>query len=172
MKKYDFFKKDGLRPSAEQLLQTKVFYQHSGEIYAHFDKWKDIDRFFFIPLYLEMTYSLGWVAEIAPDPVWLGSFVRCNLAHPDLFQVQCPQCHQPVQPFRYVGSPLSGSVHLEYECSCGKKGSETVSGWQARATALRDQITADAPRLRQYKKHHPDTALATIDDLREYLKTL
>ena len=86
MDKYNFFKKGGLRPTAEQLLDTKLFYQNSVDIYAHYDQWKDDDRFYFTPLYLEMTYSCGWVAEIAPDPVWLGSFVRCTLEHQDLFQ--------------------------------------------------------------------------------------
>ncbi|MBQ1708659.1 MAG: hypothetical protein II026_06305 [Bacteroidales bacterium] len=92
MKKYNFFKTDGKMPSQEQLLYTQLFYRNAPEIYAHFDEWKDNDRFYFIPLYLQMTYSCGWVAEVAPDPVWLGSFVRCTLEHPDLFQYQCPSC--------------------------------------------------------------------------------
>ena len=152
MQKYDFFKKGGLRPSEEQLLHTQVFYRHSSGIYAHFDKWKDIDSFYFLPLYLEMTYTCGWTAEMAPDPVWLGSFIQCNLKHPDLFQVTCPHCKQPVYPYRYAGSPLSGRVDLEYECSCGRKGYETVSGWHIRANALRDQIKADTPRFRKYER--------------------
>ena len=87
MEKYDFFKKDGVRPSEEQLRLTKQFYQNAPEIYAHFNEWKDIDKLYFIPLYMEMTYSCcGWVAEMAPDPVWLGSFVRCTLEHPELFE--------------------------------------------------------------------------------------
>lgn len=153
----------------EHWLDTILFFRNYREIFRRFDDWKDIDRFYFIPLYLEMTYSLGWVAEIAPDPVWLGSFVRCNLEHPDLFQVQCPQCKQLVYPFRYAGSPLSGRVDLEYECSCGQKGFETVSGWRLRANALRDQIAADTPRFRKYKKHHRDTVLATVVDLLEFM---
>ena len=65
MEKYDFFKKDGVRPSEEQLRLTKLFYQNAPEIYAHFNEWKDIDKFYFIPLHMEMTYSCsGWVAEI------------------------------------------------------------------------------------------------------------
>ena len=68
-----------MRPTEEQRLRTKVFYQNAGEIYARYDDWKDNDKFYFIPLYLEMTYSCGWVAEIAQDPVSLGSFVRCTL---------------------------------------------------------------------------------------------
>ena len=150
MEKYDFFKKDGVRPSEEQLRLTKLFYRNAGEIYARFDEWKDIDKFYFIPLYMEMTYSCGWVAEIAPDPVWLGSFVRCTLEHPELFQFKCPKCGQTVYPYRYVGSPLSGRVDLEGRCDCGWEGFEMVSGWRSRAIALRDQIANDR---RQYRKH-------------------
>ena len=48
MKEYNFFKKDGHRPSQEQLLDTKLFYQNAPEIYARFDEWKFIDKFYFI----------------------------------------------------------------------------------------------------------------------------
>ena len=93
MDKYNFFKQGGERSTAEQLLDTKLFYQHSAEIYARFNEWKDNDKFYFIPLYLQMTYCCaGWVAEMAPDPVWLGSFVRCTQEHPELFQYKCPNC--------------------------------------------------------------------------------
>lgn len=74
MEKYNFFKKDGLRPSQEQLLDTKLFYQNAPEIYARFEEWKDIDRFYFIPLYMEMTYSCGWVPSCAAH--W--SIRRCS----------------------------------------------------------------------------------------------
>ena len=62
MDKNNFFKKDALRPTEEQRLLTKPFYRNSNVIYAHFDEWKDIDRFYFIPLYLEMTCQIlcGW----------------------------------------------------------------------------------------------------------------
>ena len=71
MDKYSFFKKGGARPTAGQRLDTKLFYQNSVDIYAHYAEWKDIDKFYFIPLHMEMTYSCGsWVAEMAPDPVW------------------------------------------------------------------------------------------------------
>ena len=55
MDKYNFFKQGGERPTAEQLLDTKLFYQHSTEIYAHFDEWKDNDKFYFISLFMQMT---------------------------------------------------------------------------------------------------------------------
>lgn len=78
MDKNQFFKKDALRPTGEQRLLTQEFYRNANVIYRRFDDWKDVDRFYFISLYLEMTYCInGIVAELAPNPVWLGSFVRC-----------------------------------------------------------------------------------------------
>ena len=166
MKKYNFFKQDAVRPTEEQRLQTKVFYESAGEICARFDEWKDDDRFYFIPLYLEMTYSCaGWVAEMAPDPVWLGSFVRCTLEHPELFQFKCPTCGKTVLPYRYCGSPLSGRVDLEGNCSCGWNGYESVTGWRLRAVALRETLESDSPRFVKAKLFHWGTKASTIEEL-------
>lgn len=170
MKKYNFFKQDALRPTEEQRLRTKLFYQNSVEIYARFDDWKDIDKFYFIPLYMEMTYSCGWVAEIAPDPVWLGSFVRCTLEHPDLFQYRCPACGKVVHPYRYTGSPLSGIVHLEGRCECGWHCVEEVSGWRLRANSLRDQIASDKLRCRRFRLLHLGAEALTVEELLEWLR--
>lgn len=166
MDKYNFFKQGGTRPTAEQLLDTNLFYQNSVDIYAHYDQWKDDDRFYFIPLYLQMTYSCaGWVAEIAPDPVWLGSFVRCTLEYPELFHYNCPDCGNTVRPYRYVGSPLSGVVHLEGRCDCGWHGNDEVSGWRIRATTLRDQVASDKLRYNKYKLFHYRAKPCTVEDL-------
>ncbi len=170
MDKNNFFKKDALRPTEEQRLLTKPFYRNANVIYAHFDEWKDIDRFYFIPLYLEMTYSVaGIVSELAPDPVWLGSFVRCTLEHPDLFQYTCPKCGKTVHLFRYVGSPLSGRVDLEGYCNCGWKGFETVSGWFKRGEALREQIASDRLRHVKYNLLCIKDETASIDKLITWL---
>lgn len=170
MQKYNFFKTDGKMPSQEQLRDTQLFYRNAPEIYARFDEWKDSDRFYFIPLYLQMTHSCGWVAEMAPDPVWLGSFVKTTLDHPDLFQYQCPHCGKPVFPYRYAGSPLSGRVDLEGRCHCGWKGFESVTGWRIRATALRDQIASDKARYRKYRLLHPGAEASTVGKLLEWLR--
>ena len=169
MEKYDFFKKDGVRPSEEQLRLTKLFYRNAGEIYARFDEWKDNDKFYFIPLFMEMTYSCGWVAEMAPDPVWLGSFVRCTLEHPELFQFKCPKCGQTVYPYRYVGSPLSGRVDLEGRCDCGWEGFEMVSGWRQRAICLREHIDRDTLRNKKYRLFQHFARYFTVQDLLDYL---
>ena len=171
MDKYNFFKQGGVRPTAEQLLDTRLFYLNSVGIYSRFDEWKDNDKLYFIPLYMEMTYSMGWVAEMAPDPVWLGSFVRCTLEHPELFQYKCPDCGKTVLPFRYVGSPLSGIVHLEGRCECGWKGHEEVSGWRIRATTLRNQIASDKARNRRFRMFHPGSKPITINEFVTLLRS-
>jgi hypothetical protein len=170
MEKYNFFKQDALRPTEEQRLRTKLFYQNSVEIYAHYDDWKDIDKYYFTPLYMEMTYSCRWVAEMAPDPVWLGSFVRCTLEHPELFQYSCPECGKVVHPYRYAGSPLSGIVHLEGRCNCGGHGIKVVTGWRLRATAIRDQLASDKLRYRKYRLLHPRAKVTTVEELLEMLR--
>ena len=170
MDKNLFFAKNAARPSMEQRLQTKPFYQNANEIYARFDDWKDNDHFYFIPLYMQMTYSCaGWVAEMAPDPVWLGSFVSAVLNHPELFLYKCPMCGKTVFPYRTVGSPLSGRVDLEGRCSCGWHGDESVSGWKVRASALRNQIVADKFRHGKYILLHPRTKPATVQELLYWL---
>ena len=171
MKEYNFFKQQGaVRPTSEQLLDTKLFYQNAVEIYARFNDWKDNDRFYFTPLYMQMTYSCaGWVAEMAPDPVWLGSFLSTVRNHPALFQFKCPKCGNTVFPYRTVGSPLSGRVDLEGKCSCGRKGDESVSGWKVRAIALRDQMAKNAFRHGKYKLLHPAAKPATVKEFIDWL---
>lgn len=71
------------------------------------------------------------------------SFVQTTLNHPELFQFPCPKCGNPVLPYRYAGSPLSGRLDLEGYCHCGWKGIASVSGWFRRGEALREQIAAD-----------------------------
>jgi len=171
MKEYNFFKQQGeVRPTEEQLLDTKLFYQNAVEIYKRIDDWKDDDRFYFIPLYMQMTYSCaGWVAEMTQDPVWLGSFVSAVCNHPELFQFKCPECGKFVSPYRTVGSPLSGRVDLEGSCVCGYHGIESVTGWRVRAVALREQITADTRRYSRQKLLHPKVSPATVQELFGYL---
>ncbi len=62
-----------MRPTEERRLLTRQFYQNASAIYSSYNDWKDDDSIYFIPLYLEMTYSIGGkVLEIAPDPVRMG----------------------------------------------------------------------------------------------------
>ena len=110
MTKISFFRRGAVRPTEEQRLLTRQFYQSASAIYSSYNDWKDDDSVYFIPLYLEMTYSIGGkVLEIAPDPVWMGY--------------------------------------------------ESVTGWRARATVLRAQISRDRRRYLLYRALRPMTAL-------------
>lgn len=171
MTRHNFFKmQDGKRPSADQLSDTKLFYQNAGSIISRFEGWKSLDKFYYIPLHMQMVYGgPGWAAEVAPDPVWLGSFVRCCIERPELFSFACPKCGKSLFPYRYNGSPLSGRVDLEGRCDCGWDSYVMVSGWRIRAEALRDTIKED--NLRHLKcKILPGSKESSVADLLEFLK--
>lgn len=143
-----------------------LFVRHANEIYAHFNDWKSIDRFYFIPLELDMTYFIdGHRISMADGPLYLGTFVRTVLEHPELFQFKCPACGKVVLPYRFCGSPLSGRVDLEGACNCGWEGFESVSGWHIRAEALRAQISKDKRRLRMSRLLQTGIRSASIRDL-------
>ena len=119
---------------------------------------------------MRMIYSCcGWAAEIAPDPVWLGSLVGNSFEHPELFTLTCPECGKAVYAHYYNGSPLSGAVHMSGKCDCGWEGYEAVRGWWERATALRDRLAADTPRHRRFRFLHPKTEPATVEELLRWL---
>ena len=62
-------------PSEEQVLDTKTFYRNAVN-YKSVSMTGKTSKVLFIHC-MEMTYACsGWVAEIARDPVWLGTFVR------------------------------------------------------------------------------------------------
>ena len=145
-----------------------------NEFYAHFDAWKDIDRFYFIPLKRNMTYSInGYRISMADEPLYLGSFIRTSLEHPALFSFHCPHCGKQLFPYSYNGSPLSGRVDLEAECpECGWKGYKMVSGWRVRSEALKATQTADRRRLRWVKLLHWRFASSTIQDLQSFIEEM
>ena len=142
-----------------------------NEFYAHFDAWKDIDRFYFIPLKRDTAYSInGYHISMADEPFYLGSFVHCTLEHQDLFSFPCPHCGKRLYPYSYNGSPLSGRVDLEAECpDCGWKGYEMVSGWHIRSQALKATQKTDRLRLLKAKLLHPGFKPTTIEELLKWM---
>ena len=145
---------------------TTLFVRHANEIYARFNDWKSIDRFYFIPLELGMTYSIdGHRISMADGPLYLGTFVRTVLEHPELFQFKCPACGKTVLPYRFNGSPLSGRVDLEGACDSGWEGFEYVSCWHIRAESLRAQISKDKRRFRMSRQLQTGIRSASIRDL-------
>ena len=160
-----------LRNGDELWLDTICFFRNANEIYSRYDDWKGEDQFYFIPLKLEMTYSIaGHVISMAESPVFLGTFIRNTLEHEDLFTVPCPKCGRKLFPYGYNGSPLSGRVDLEATCSCGWNEYVIVSGWRIRSEALRAIQKTDKKRLRLIRLCHPRFQVATVRGLLDYLQ--
>lgn len=143
---------DALRLHDELWLDTIRFFRNANEIYRRFDDWKTIDRFYFIPLKLNMAYCIGGMTiRMADGPIYLGTFIKNTLEHPEFFAFKCPKCGKTVYPYGYNGSPLSGRVDLQGTCECGWHGFEMVSGWKVRSEALKETQKCDQLRLLVYK---------------------
>lgn len=153
----------------EHWLDTILFFRNYREIFRRFDDWKDIDRFYFIPLKLNMTYSIGGHSiSMADGTIHLGTFVRNSLEHPDLFSFRCPKCGEPLCPYGYSGSPLSGRVDLQGYCDCGWGGYVMVSGWKQRSEALKATQKSDSWRHRLFKLK--GSTSATVRQLLDWLR--
>ena len=175
MRYHDCFSKveaEALRLNDELWLDTICFFRNANEIFRRFDDWKGTDRFYFIPLKLNMAYSInGYVVRMAEGPIYLGTFVRNTLAHPELFSFKCPKCGKTVYPYGYNGSPLSGRVDLQGTCECGWSDYVMVSGWRKRSDALKDTQRQDRFRLAKYKALNCfQGRFATVADLKEWLE--
>lgn len=158
-----------LRSGDEQKLDTIRFFRNSALIHERFSDWKDIDRFYFIPLSLEMSYHIaGHTVSMADGEVFLGSFIRTNLEHPELFSFVCPDCGKVIRPYGYNGSPLSGRVDLQGSCSCGWDGYVSVKGWRERSDALKATQKKDS--LRHLKSRVLHQGIASVAELLEFLQ--
>ena len=155
----------------ELWLDTIRFFRNANLIYRRFDDWKGIDRFYFIPLKLQMAYCIGGhVKRMAEGPIYLGTFIKNTLEHEDLFTASCPKCGRKLHPYGYNGSPLSGRVDLEATCECGWDSYVSVSGWRIRSEALQATQKADRIRLAKFNALKPFRgSQATIKELLDWL---
>ena len=157
-----------LRLHDEFWLDTILYFRNYKEIIRRFNDWKNIDRFYFIPLKLNMTYSIGGHnISMANGPIHLGTLVRNSIEHPDLFSFHCPKCGEPMYPYGYSGSPLSGRVDLEGYCDCSWGAFVVVSGWKVRSEALKSTQKSDSMRHRLFKLKGGQPS--TIKELLEWL---
>ena len=149
-------------------LDTILFFRYTNVLCRLFDKWKDNDSFYFIPLKLDMSYHIGGhTISMAEGPIFLGTFIRNTLEHEELFSIKCPRCGKAVIPFSYNGSPLSGRVDLAGQCKCGWSGGVTVSGWRIRSEALKESQRRDEGRYSSFlKKSLPPASIDSL--LREF----
>ena len=172
-KSHDRFAKveaEALRLNDELWLDTICFFRNAGEIYRRFDDWKTLDRYYFIPLKLSMTYCIGGLSiSMADGPIHLGTFIRNTIEHPELFLFKCPHCGEALYPYGYNGSPLSGRVDLQAICDCGWGGFEMVSGWHIRSNTLKETQSQDKRRYRHFKFSCQNPS--TIEELLAWLRS-
>ena len=115
-----------------------------------------------------MTYCIGGHSiSMSDGTVYLGTFIRNTIEHPDLFSFKCPHCGETLYPYGYNGSPLSCQVDLQAICDCGWSGFEMVSGWRIRSEALKAAQHSDTWRRRLFKLKSGTPS--TIHDLLDWL---
>lgn len=153
-------------PQGDERIALRLYYKHAATLLREFDRWKDIDRFYYIPIKLSMAYfCAGWAAAVALPPYFIGTILRNSIEHPDLFVTQC-ECGHHAYGYSYNGSPLSGRFDISHACpSCGLVTRTTESGWRIRSEALRTTQEKDLKRGRKIKCWHPNFKPATIQEL-------
>lgn len=169
--KFSLVERQALAAGDAVKVDTIRFFRNSNEIYRRFGDWKDIDKFYFIPLKLEMTYGItGHSICMAGGPLHLGTFIKNTLQHPDLFTAPCPQCSLQLLPYGYNGSPLSGRVDLEATCpECGWNSYVAVTGWRIRSEALKASQKVDRLRHLKARLLKPGFKASTVEELLKYL---
>lgn len=55
----------------EDKIAVDLFFKHASVLLSRYEQWKDMDRFYFIPLKLDMAYFCGGgTYAVACPPVW------------------------------------------------------------------------------------------------------
>ena len=149
--------------------QELLYSKHAATLLRTFDQWKHIDRFYFIPLNLDMSYHLpGSIVSMAPQPYYLGTILRNSLENPELFSTPC-ECGHTAYAYAYNGSPITSRVDLSYACPrCGKHTHLTQTGWRIRSKALQNAQSIERSRLIKTQLLHPKLSPATIQELIQF----
>ena len=169
-----FFMPQGLYPGlSDQRLQlefyaaiTQLYYRHAAFIFRTFDRWKDIDEYYFIELKLDMAFvSPGMIINIANPPYHLGTIVRNSIAYPQLFSNSCSNGHR-AYAYTYNGSPYSKVLKLMLACpTCGMKNSLENKGWIKASSVLKLSQAEDFSRLYRIRKENPSFKATDLRDL-------
>ena len=150
-------------PRGEERTALRLYLKHADTLLRRYDEWKDVDRFYFIPVRLNMAYfCAGGATAVAFPPYFIGTILRNSLEHPDLFSAPC-DCGQTAYAYAYNGSPLSGRFDLSCACPrCGAHKGITRRGWWVRSKALRATQESEALRIAKIRLLHPRFEPATI----------
>lgn len=157
-------------PQGDERTALRLYYKHAATLLREFDRWKDIERFYYIPIKLNMAYfCAGWAAAVAFPPYFIGTILRNSIEHPDLFGTQC-ECGHKAYGYSYNGSPLSGRFDISHACPCcGLVTRTTKSGWRIRSEALKATQAEDLKRGCRMQFWHRRFEPATIQELLRYL---
>ena len=157
-------------PRGEERTALRLYLKHADTLLRRYDEWKDVDRFYFIPVRLNMAYfCAGGATAVAFPPYFIGTILRNSLEHPDLFSAPC-DCGQTAYAYAYNGSPLSGRFDLSCACPrCGTHKGITRRGWWVRSKALRGSQESEALRIAKIRLLRPRFEPATIQELLRFL---
>lgn len=157
-------------PQGDERIALRLYFKHAATLLREFDRWKDIDRFYFIPIKLNMAFFCpGGATAIAFPPYFIGTILRNSIEHPDLFGTVC-ECGHQAYGYAYNGSPWSGRVDMSHACpGCSKSIETTESGWRIRSEVLRATQAEDLKRGRRMQFWHRHFKPATIQELLRYL---
>lgn len=157
-------------PQGDERIALRLYYKHAATLLREFDRWKEIERFYFIPIKLNMAFFCpGGATAIAFPPYFIGTILRNSIEHPDLFGTKC-KCGHQAYGYSYNGSPWSGRVDMSLACpGCGAQMDTTESGWRIRSEALKASQAEDLKRGRRMQFLHPSFESATIQELLRYL---
>ena len=157
-------------PRGEERIALRLYYKHAATLLREFDRWKNIDRFYFIPLKLNMAYfCAGGATAIALPPYFIGTILRNSIEHPELFGTAC-ECGHQAYGYSFNGSPLSGRIDISHACPyCGEIIETVESGWRVRSESLTATQEEDLKRGRRMRLWHPGFEPATIQELLRYL---
>ena len=149
--------------------QELLYFKHAATLLRNYDQWKHIDRFYFIPLNLDMCYHLpGSIVSMAPPPYYLGTILRNSLENPGLFSTPC-ECAHTAYAYAYNGSSITSRIDLSYACPhCGKHTHLTQTGWKIRSEALQNAQSIERSRLIKTRLLHPKLRSSAIEELIQF----
>jgi len=159
-------------PQGEDCETLRLYLKYADRLLAGFGEWKNIDRFYFIPVGLDMSYALpGGAFSIAPPPYFIGTVLRNSLINAELFGSEC-ECGDRSYAYAYNGSPLSGRVDMS--CACPHCGAHRTivrtSAWGECSDALlKSQEEDETLRLSAIRAQNPHFEPS---DIRELLRCI
>lgn len=157
-------------PQGEERVALRLYLKYADRLLGHFDEWKDFDRFYFIPIGLNMAFFCpGGATAIAFPPYFVGTILRNSLEYPELFAASC-MCGHQAYAYAYNGSPWSGRVDLSCACPhCGKHIEAIVSGWKSKSEVLKESQKAERWRIARIRLLHPHFEPAGIQELLRFI---